>query len=195
MKQNYSIIILLIAFIAYAKDVPSTNIIIQNNSACSLELVYLQNFTAKLSLPEKIEPYSVLNGHIKFDNSFISTNQQEATGQYILSCDTKKSIISLSFYIGNDHIDEYNYFFEAQGDHNSPVLILPFGKTIVTNTLPVMVSFLDKEDKTDEEPNVHNTINDLDKEIPSDTTRDNEPSYSTSTDGDSEGPEQNALHN
>ena len=151
MYNRFSAILLSItALNVSASSAPSAEVIINNDSACSLQLSYLQNFTAMLTLPDAIEPYSNASGQIKFDDGLFSTNQQEATGQYILSCDNEKRIISLNFYIGKDHIEEYNYFFEIHSNEPTSILILPFGKTIVTNSLPVMINFIDKERRNDE---------------------------------------------
>lgn len=129
-------------------DAPSTNIVISNESACQLERVHLSNQTASLSLPTLVSPNDTKPGYISFSGSLIAKGQQQAIGQYLVTCDKRKYILTLDFFVGLGAISDHDYFFSASiDDSDSPLLVIPNGQTFISNGQPVHVRLLNKEEQ------------------------------------------------
>ena len=154
MTTNKCYLLFVLTIFPYSATTPSSEIVINNQSSCSLALGLLTNYESMLTLPDEIAPNEIKHGQIQFNSHLFSSNQQESIGQYISDCSGVKGVISFNFFIGNDRIGDLNYFLEITSINATSIITLPFGKTIVKNTLPVMVTLIDKEvvrDETHEE--------------------------------------------
>jgi|GEM_PF-5472530 hypothetical protein len=146
-KANIFFTSLITSLLHAAIAAPNTNIQIQNSTHCKLTLLFEQTQTAKLSIPDMILSQSVENGHITFSDSMFATGQQEAIGQYQVTCNDTNHILALNFYAGTGHLSDHGYYFTATTNTDSPFIIIPFGRTIIKDGQPFLITLLNKEEK------------------------------------------------
>lgn len=140
------ILLLGVSSLIFSKvDAPSTDIIIQNKTSCTLSLSFKQTFISQLSLPSEIKASGDGNGEIEFFSGlFIPTSLQQSNAQYVVNCDNNNHILTFDFYTGIDHLSDHNYFFNASTSTDSPFLIIPAGKVLIQQDAPLVITLLNK---------------------------------------------------
>lgn len=134
-------------------NAPSASIIIRNHSSCPLKLLHIahDNNQTKLTLPELItgaateSQYTEETGHISFSGGYFSSMQQRAVGTYQVTCENKRHLLTLSFFIAPDHYTDGYFIDKTFNSQDTPVILYPPGKTTIVGSTPIILTLINKE--------------------------------------------------